>query len=145
MTAREYMEQVTYIEKRINSKMDNVERLESIINRTTPIFSETRGSSRDVMNREKSIARMADMKKELENDIVGLITLKMQISDVISHVDDDALRLLLELRYVNMYTWSDVAMMMNINKRTVYRMHEKALGEIEKKYGKKLKLSPNVT
>ena len=46
---------------------------------------------------------------------------------IISQLDDYQERLVLEYRYVDCRPWLDIAIMMNYDVRTIYRIHGRAL------------------
>ena len=61
-----------------------------------------------------------------------LVDTKKEIESVIERVPDADCRLLLEMRYLAMESWIDVAAEMNVSRSYVHRLHEKALGMVEK-------------
>ena len=67
----------------------------------------------------------------LQGQIDLLVDTKKEIEGVIELVPDADCRLLLEMRYLAMKCWIDVAAEMNVCRSYVHRLHEKALDMVE--------------
>ena len=133
MTIKEYLSQARYIEQEINAKLDHQAKLNSIIYKATSTLSDMPGSpSRDVTKRERAIAKVIDLEKEIDEDIDRLVDTKREISKLIRRIDNSSYRLLLELRYINMATWEKIAEELDVAVRHVYRMHGNALLEADR-------------
>lgn len=132
MTAKEYLNQARHIDLRIDSKLETIERLNSLANKATSTLSDMPGStSRDPHKREALICKIIDLEHSVETDIDTLVDLKSEIMSVIGDVDDEDCQIVLERRYICMDEWKDIADEMNYDERTVYRIHGKALGMIK--------------
>lgn len=128
MTTKEYLNQARYIDLRINSKLETIERLNALANKATSTLSDMPHSpSRDVHKREKLIVKIIDLEHEVDDDIDKLVDLKREIMNVIKGVDDEDCQTVLERRYICMDEWKDIALEMNYEERTIYRIHGKAL------------------
>lgn len=128
MTAKEYLNQAFRIDQRINSKLEQIESLRALLEKTSSTLSDmpknpNRGSSRN----EDIIVRIIMIEDEIKADIGRLVTLKKEVSDTINAVNPIECRMLLELRYLCFHTWEEIAAEMNYTVRNVHLLHSKAL------------------
>lgn len=80
---------------------------------------------------------------ELDSQIANIDRAQRDILRAIDELDDISYQRVLFLRYYEHMTWDDIAMNMSYAKRTVFRIHGKALAAIEPIVSRKLSL--NVT
>ena len=85
----------------------------------------------NVASLEDAVMKIMEAEKELDAQIDLLVDTKKEIEGVIERVPDADCRLLLEMRYLAMKCWIDVAVEMNVCRAYVHRLHEKALGMVE--------------
>ena len=110
MTAKEYLSQAYWLDRRINSKLEQLSSLNDIATRSTSVMSDDVVSrTRNVHAMEDVIAKIVDMKAEVNAEIDRLVDLKREISRMIGMIDDPELQVLLELRYLNYLKWSEIA------------------------------------
>lgn len=132
MTAKEYLEQAYQIDKRIESKLMQVESLKGLATRVTSVFSDMpHSSTSDNQRLEKTIAEIIDLENEVIIDIGRLINLKRKINSAINSVENPEHRTLLEMRYLSFQTWEQIAVQLNHDSRHIRRMHGRALQEIK--------------
>ncbi len=132
MTAKEYLSQAYRIDQRINAKLEQVARLRSLTQRVTTTFDSQRVSrTRDVTSSQTAINRLIEAEEKVNKDIDAFIDCKREIQEAIDCLEDDDCRLLLELRYLCMKCWDDIAIEMHISRAHVYRLHNLALATIE--------------
>lgn len=137
MTVKEYLNRARYLDKEINAKIDHLERIDSMVNRVTPVLSDMPANpTRDNAKREKLLVKMIDLKWEINDAIDELVDVKRETMKLIGKIDNNSYRLLLELRYVNLCTWEKIANVMDITERSVYRMHGAALLTADEIYRK---------
>lgn len=128
MTVKEFLNRARYLDKEIDAKIDHLERIDSMVNRVTPVLSDMPADPcRNNNKREKLLVKMIDLKWEINEEIDKLVDTKREIVKFISQIDNNSYRLLLELRYVNLCTWEKIASVMDITERSVYRIHGAAL------------------
>ena len=77
MNAKEYLKQAFYLDKRINSKLEQVESLNALATKATSTLSDmpkspNRGSSK----LEDTIVKIIDLQEEINRDIDKLVDLK---------------------------------------------------------------------
>lgn len=133
MTVKEYLNRARYLDREIEAKIDHLERIDSMVNRVTPVLSDMPSNpSTDRNKREKLLVKMIDLKWEINAEIDELVDTKRELNKFISKIDNSSYRLLLELRYVNLSTWEKIAEIMDVGVRHIYRMHGTALVEADK-------------
>jgi len=70
------------------------------------------------------------LEDKIVREITRLLALKAQAQDVIAQLEDDRERLILELRYLKLMKWEDVALEANYALRSVMRLHRQAMGKL---------------
>ncbi len=133
MTIKEYLNRSRYLDREIDAKIDHLERIDSMVNRVTPVLSDMPADpSRDNHKREKLLVKMIDLKWEINEQIDELVDTKREINKLIEKIPTKEHKLLLELRYVNLFSWEKISEQMDISLRHVYRLHGAALLEADK-------------
>ena len=128
MTAKEYLNQAYWLDRRINSKLEQISALQDMATKTTSVMSDDVVSrTRNVHSMEDVIAKMVDMKNEINRDIDRLVDLKSEIMHTIKEVENPELQTLLELRYLCFKDWPDIACEMHCSESNVYKVHSRAL------------------
>lgn len=132
MTAKEYLGQAYHIDKRIESKLMQVESLRCLASKVTAVFNDMPHSSTpDNHKLEKTIAKIVDLEKEIDEDIDNLIDLKREINEVIKSIDDARHKTILEMRYLSFQTWEKIAVELGCDARHAKRLHGQALKNLK--------------
>ncbi len=132
MTAKEYMEQARYLDMQINSKIEQVRTLNELATKVTTVYSDMPHSpNRNTGRMEETIAKIIDLESEIDRDIDALVDLKREIMRVVNSVESAEYRTILEMRYLQFKKWEQIALLMSTDLRWVYRMHGKALKEVQ--------------
>ncbi|MBS5967041.1 MULTISPECIES: hypothetical protein [Peptoniphilaceae] len=131
MNAKEYLKQAFYLDKRINSKLEQVENLNALATKATSTLSDmpknpNRGSSK----LEDTIVKIVDLQEEINRDIDKLVDLKAEMVGTIKQIQDKELQVILEKRYLCFETWEKIAVDMNYDIRHIHRLHNRGLKEI---------------
>ena len=133
MTAKEYMEQARYLDMQINSKIEQVRSLNELATRVTTVYSDMPHSpNRNTFRMEETIAKIIDLESEIDRDIDALVDLKREIMRVVNSIESAEYRTILEMRYLQFKKWEQIALQMSTDLRWVYRMHGRALNEVQK-------------
>ena len=132
MTTKEYLEQYWTLNLLINAKMERArlwrQRAEYVSPSGAAVAAGTAGKIRDRVG--DTVAKIADLEREINTDIDALVDLGREISDKIKSIGQDKLRQVLELHYLNGLSLDEVAERMHYSYRQICRIHSQALAEI---------------
>lgn len=131
MTAKEYLRQAYRLDHRINSKIEQVEVLNSLATKATvTITGMPKKPNTAIDSMSAVIAKIVDLQTEINGDIDRLVDLKRDIIKKIKCVENLDYRTLLEKRYLNFETWEQIAVDMAYSIQHTYRIRDKAINEI---------------
>lgn len=129
MTAKEYMEQARYLDMQINSKIEQVRSLNELATKATTVYSDMPHSpNRNTSRMEETVVKIIDLESEIDRDM----NLKREIMRVVNSIEPAEYRTILEMRYLQFKKWEQIALLMSTDLRWVYRMHGRALNEVQK-------------
>lgn len=128
MKAREYLRQAFRIDQRINSKIEQANALNALATKcTSTVTGMPHNPNKGSDSMGDTIAKIVDLKEEINRDIDALVDLKAEIYSVIRAIDNVECQTLLELRYLSFMRWEEIAVHLNYGMENVYRLHRKAL------------------
>lgn len=131
MTAKEYLSRARTLQNAIDIKIDQLKKLsEQVSFLKSPIISDMPKATGGY-DWTNAVDTLIDLKNQYQREISAMIRERMEIKDAIAMVDDARYRDLLEARYINGWSWSEIAKHMDYNIRYVYRIHGLALLEIK--------------
>ena len=132
MNAKEYLKQARYLDMRISSKIQQISSLNELAQNCTSTMSGMPKAPNSGGSRmEEAVCKIIDLQTELNQDITKLVDLKREIMGVIKAVPNVEYQTLLEKRYLCFITWEQIAVDMNYSMQYIFRIHDKALKEIE--------------
>jgi hypothetical protein len=132
MTVKEYLEQIYHIDQRINSKLAQVESLRALAVKVTATLSDTPPDpGRNPQSMETALCKLVDLEREINADIDVLVDLKRECVALIKEVPNLEHQTLLESRYLQFKTWGQIAKEMGYSIRSVYRLHDVALKNLD--------------
>lgn len=129
MTAKDFLMRGYRLLETIESYEEEIKRLSDIMSGSG--IGEKVQTSPAGDSIPKAVEKIEGYKKKLKEAIAHLVTVHEEINSVINLVPSADERLLLRLRYVNHYSWQDIAGKMRYCERHVKRLHDKALADIE--------------
>ena len=128
MTAKEFLEQVRYVDQAIDSKLEQVQKLRNESTKATSLVSDMpRSSSPNLQRLEDTIIKIIDLEHEINRDIDWLVDLKKAARVSINAMANPEERLVLELRYLCYKAWPEIAEELDFSESNVYRLHGLAL------------------
>ena len=77
------------------------------------------------------IAKIDELERVIQDEIDEMLSLKLEIRNVINNVKDNSEKLVLKYRYLNFFTWEDISNRMNVSWKTVHRIHNNALKNVK--------------
>lgn len=132
MTAKEYLNRYRSINYTIDAKLEQVARLRALATRVTPSYGgrKSNGSTSDRVGH--ILAGIERLEQEVNREIDRLISAAAEIRATISLLPDEHMRELLEMRYINGWSWRKIAAKMNYSeKHLIGYLHKRALEEID--------------
>ncbi len=128
MTAKEYLSQAYRLDRRINSKLEQVASLNELATIcTSTLTGMPRNPNRATSTMADAVAKIIDLQAEINRDIDRLVDLKRDMVRAIKSINNTEYQTLLELRYLCFKTWEQIAVDMGYNVRHVYRLHDEAV------------------
>lgn len=126
MTAKEFLMLAWKIDRRIDRKTEERERIQAKLEagRASNLSGMPRGGRYDWTD---TAARVTDIDAEIAAEIAELCRIKREVNAAIDAVEDSRYRHILELRYRNYRSWEEIAEALQYDLRYVYRLHGKAL------------------
>ena len=132
MKAKEYLSQAYRLDQRIDAKIEQVMSLRNLAAKATSTLSDVAPSgTRNIHRMEDIIMRIFDLENEINADIDALVALKREIVSTIKSVPNLEYQILLELRYLCFKPWEQIAVKMGYGIDNVFRLHQKALKDLE--------------
>lgn len=131
MTAKEYLSRV---KDQIRTERRLVLQIESLRNKATSLEIHLTGMPKGSLSYTAAdyIADITDLQKELAVAIEEERRAYKEILETLNKLEDPKLKNLLITRYLMLKPWSEIAAELDIPERWAYRLHGKALKEVEK-------------
>ena len=132
MNAKEYLNRYRHINSYIDCKLEEIVQLRNKATRLSPTAMFDRG--RNVSDRVgRTAAKIVDLEREIDDEIDKLVEIRNEITATIEKVNDECLKMLLTMRYINGYKWEKIALNMHYSHANVTQyLHPRALRAVEK-------------
>ena len=131
MTPKEYLNQAYWLDRRIDSKLEQLSALRDTATKTTAVMDgEVVGHTRNVHSLQDVIAKIMDMEVEINSDIDALVDLKRDIMRTIKEIENPEYQTLLELRYLCFKRWEEISVIMNYSVRRIFQIHDEAMEKL---------------
>lgn len=130
MTAKEFLRLARDADRRIDRATERVDRLRARLEagRLNVLTGMPRGGGADWT---ETADRLIELEKIVNARIREMCEIKRLAMEAIERVDEMRYREVLELYYLDHYTWDKVAEAMQLDRRWVTRLHGKALMKIK--------------
>lgn len=133
MTAKDFLNQAFLLDQRIQSKTEQIQSLNDLATScSATLTGMPRNPNRGGSRMADAVCKIIDLENEIAADMNRLIEIKKEIVRVINAVDDVVYRTLLEQRYLCGATWETITITLNCNRRWTFRLHDRALAEVQK-------------
>ena len=131
MTAKEYLSQAYRLDKRIDSKIEQLKSLNLLATKCTSTLSDMPKSQSISNSRlEDTVVKIVDLQEEINMDIDSLVDLKRDIVKTIKSVQNPEYQIILELRYLCFKAWEEIAVQMNCSIDNVFKIRKNALKSV---------------
>lgn len=131
MTTKEYLMQYINAKKRLKAISEEMILIRSEAMKITPVISDMPSGSSHINDKIGRAIEQLDICAEKLSKEAEIMNQSMgNVKAAIYSVQDKTLRRLLELRYINGYTWEQIAVEMNYSYVHICRLHGAALNKI---------------
>lgn len=126
MTAKEFLRRAREVDRRVDEATERVERIRSRLEsgRMSNITGTPRGGAADWTDTANALI---ELERRVNARVRDMCRLKRLAMDAIDQVEEARLREVLELYYLDGYTWEQVAERMDITPRWAQALHGQAL------------------
>ena len=134
MTAKEYLEQPGRLKEEIQSDVDNLASLRSVVEKVTTSLSFTAGrGGKDPRSFENTMINIKAEEEKIWEKTEKLKLLMKEVMCLINQLPYGNKRRLLKMRYIEEKTWREIAAALEVGERYVYDLHRQALKDVEKR------------
>ena len=134
MKAKAYLKQIELMDAKINTRLEEVERLNALATKTTSVMGGERvQSSGSQQKMADCVTRIADLKAEINKEIDKFVNIKQEILQIMDkHCDPDCINLLYS-RYFQYKPWEQIAVELSFTYKWVSGgLHQRALSQVQK-------------
>lgn len=118
-------------QKQLEADLETLQDLEDLAAKITPVYSFAPGGGGDGDKIGGTVAKMADVKITIQNDIKMLTEALAATRALIKMLDDEKLQLILFKRYLNYQRWEVIAADLGYSWQYIHKMHSKALQKLK--------------
>lgn len=129
MTSREFLASVRSRARVVARKRELVESLRADIVYVSPGFGD--GSRRPMAGKGSAMARLADMERDLEAEIVRWHDDRRKAMEMADSLPSSTMAEVFYRRYLQGQKWEDIAMEMHVTPQWVGRLHKKGLAILD--------------
>ena len=133
MTKKEFLKRYRAIAGRIEAKMEQIERMENALYPGAQILTGMPGggAAGDGQGKADNIMdKLRAMRGKIFAEIAELELARNEIIGAINAIQSETLKELLELRYINLLGWREVAKRMGYTEDNIYKLHQDALKQL---------------
>ena len=126
MTAKEFLRRARTVDRRVDEATERAERVRARLEagRMSSLTGMPRGGGADWT---ETVDRLIELERVVNARTRELVRWKLAAIDVIRAIEEPRLAEVLELYYIDGFTWEQVAHRMELDPRWVFRLHGKAL------------------
>lgn len=133
MTAKEYLSQLLNLERLIEAKRLECERLDAMSKKVSSTLSDCKvETSHDHDKTAVIVIQVIELKKDIREQMNTYLELQEKISKEIDAIEDMRYRSLLIMRYITGLKFGEISEKMNYGTRWVLILHREALKEFDR-------------
>lgn len=133
MKTQEYLQQAIRFERMAKNKLQEIERYRDMVASVTVApKTDVIQSSGDKDKLGSMVAKIIDLEAEIEN----IIDVRERIIRQIESMKNPDIYQVLYGKYINGESLNEVGRLIHCSKTQIYRLHDRAIEDFEKKYGK---------
>lgn len=127
----QYLKRYQSINKSIDQKLEEIAMWRNRASKMGHSLSDMpRGGERQDLI-QSAIDKICELETSINSEIDQLMLVHQDIENIINQVQNEVLGTLLKCRYLNGFTWEQIAVLMNYSYSQVCRLHGKALNEVK--------------
>lgn len=127
----QYLKRYQSINKSIDQKLEEIAMWRNRASKMGHSLSDMpRGGERQDLI-QSAIDKICELETSINSEIDQLMLVHQDIENIINQVQNEVLGTLLKYRYLNGFTWEQIAVLMNYSYSQVCRLHGKALNEVK--------------
>ena len=136
MTTKEYLGQISRLNRTINNKLTEIAQLKDMaVSISAPQSGERVQTTPNFDKIGTKYAKIDEMERKIDGMVDELVDKKEKIIQQIDSMEDENTYNILFARYIEKKTFEVIATEMKYSWRQVVRLHGTALKQFEKKYG----------
>lgn len=136
MTTKEYLGQISRLNRMINNKLTEIAQLKDMaVSISAPQSGERVQNTPNFDKIGTKYAKIDEMERKIDGMVDELVDKKEKIIQQIDSMEDENTYNILFARYIEKKTFEVIATEMKYSWRQVVRLHGTALKQFEKKYG----------
>lgn len=136
MTTKEYLGQISRLNRMINNKLTEIAQLKDMaVSISAPQSCEKVQTTPNFDKIGTKYAKIDEMERKIDGMVDELVDKKEKIIQQIDSMEDENTYNILFARYIEKKTFEVIATEMKYSWRQVVRLHGTALKQFEKKYG----------
>ena len=137
MTTKEYLCQISRLDRMINNKLSEISQLRELAMSVSAVKNEERVQTTPNFDKiGTAYCKIEAMEEKLDNLIDEFVDKKNLIISQIDKIENETYYEILFARYIEKKTFEKIADEMNYSFRNTTRLHGRALREFEMKFGK---------
>lgn len=136
---KKYLNQLRTIQFNIDHKLMELYKFETLATKTTVALQGDRVQTSPSDKLSEMVVKITALKTEIAADYDRYILSHRHIIDQIEHLENEEYKRILILRYEECLPFDAIPERMSMSRRTVYRIHDKALDAFESKYNDEIK------
>ena len=138
MTAKEYLEQVYYLDSRIRSNLQELADLRKMVySVSSPSLEQSYNPNRPTEAPfVRGIESMDILERQIKAETDSLFRFKEGIRTAINTVENHDEQMVLRYRYIHKMTWKQIGAKMGVNEKTARRWHDSALSKVSSLRGR---------
>lgn len=132
--AQIYLERIKWLDVMIDSKLEELCKLDSMVHRITPVMNTT-GAGNGSGSQDKhgdAIAKIIDLQREINQDNDEFIDLRREAGELLKRISKPEQYQVLHKRYVLYERFENIAVEMKYSYRHICNIHGRALQAFEK-------------
>ena len=126
--AKEYLERIKMMDAIVDSKLEELAMLKSMVKRIPPVMNTTGGGAAGNQDKmSETIAKIVDLQEEINRDVDMVVNLKKDANELLAKIKRPEYYQVLHKRYVLFKSFEQIAMEMKYSYRGICYVHGRAL------------------